>query len=593
VLTYARALAELESQQAPRLKTLKTALAANGGSLLNRIRRLIDPAQPAADNLPGAGAAWAMTLLWAAGVGVATLHGAQTPVPMPSVVNFGPVGVTANPSPFAAPPNAASSLASHARNTLLFDPFLSAQVAQAPDGRDLFGYTRNAMPWRKWLDEDVVYIISDEERKAFLNLNTDDEREHFIGQFWLIRDPTPNTAENEFKEEHYRRIAYTNEHFGAGIPGWKTDRGHVYIKYGPPDEIEAHPSGQPYPTEDWRYRWIEGFGNNFAIEFADTSGTGEYRIAARQPDVLKDSYSIGNSGFGARMAAALRQATSPADQEVDTAIATETGDNRLPMNVRFDFMRGTEASVLVNITMQFENRDLQFQLRNGVEKAIVNIFGRITSMTRRPISVFEPTLEADAPPELLDSFKNQKQIYQQSVPLAAGRYRLNIVAKDTMSGNVHAYEADLNVPYFDAGKLFASSLVLADKIEKLPARQIGGSMFAIGDTKVRPRVGSNFTTAEQMGVFLQVYNFVPDAITQRPVGAVEYEVDKAGSNEKIMDLSDEIGTIQYASASQVTIQKLLPLTTFAPGNYTLKMTVTDRNGHQSVQRQENFTVTSE
>src|SRR5580698_3429889 len=147
-------------------------------------------------------------------------------------------------------------------------------------------------PWRKWLNEDVAYIITDEERKAFKGLNTDEERESFVEQFWLRRDPTPDTVENEYKEEHYRRIAYTNEHYASGIPGWKTDRGRIYITYGPPDEIDSHPSGgsydrpdaegggttSTYPFEDWRYRYIEGIGSDINIEFVDTTMSGEYHM---------------------------------------------------------------------------------------------------------------------------------------------------------------------------------------------------------------------------------------------------------------------------------------------------------------------------
>src|SRR5579871_5851503 len=96
-------------------------------------------------------------------------------------------------------------------------------------------------PYRKWLNEDVAYIITDEERAAFKRLQTDEEREQFIEQFWLRLCPTPDTTENEFKEEHYRRIAYANEHYAAGIPGWRTDRGKIYIMYGPPTSIDAHP----------------------------------------------------------------------------------------------------------------------------------------------------------------------------------------------------------------------------------------------------------------------------------------------------------------------------------------------------------------
>jgi GWxTD domain-containing protein len=138
-----------------------------------------------------------------------------------------------------------------------------------------------ATPYRKWLDEDVAYIISDEERKAFQQVYTDEEREHFVEQFWARRDPTPGTEENESKEEHYRRIGYANEHFAADIPGWRTDRGRIYIQYGPPDEIDAHgqSSGTPgIPVVLWRYKHIEGVGNNIVIAFVDTEGNGEYKM---------------------------------------------------------------------------------------------------------------------------------------------------------------------------------------------------------------------------------------------------------------------------------------------------------------------------
>src|SRR5438309_6867112 len=146
--------------------------------------------------------------------------------------------------------------------------------------------------YKKWLDEDVRWIITDEERSAFRQLSNEEEREQFIEAFWQRRDPTPDTAENEFKEEHYRRMAYANEHFAAGIPGWKTDRGRMYIMYGPADEIESHPSGGSYerpmeegggststfPFEDWRYRYIEGIGQEVIIEFVDTCMCGDYHM---------------------------------------------------------------------------------------------------------------------------------------------------------------------------------------------------------------------------------------------------------------------------------------------------------------------------
>ncbi len=231
------------------------------------------------------------------------------------------------------------------------------------------------------------------------------------------------------------------------------------------------------------------------------------------------------------------------------------------MQVRVDYVRVTESSVMANISVQFENRDLQFQFKDGVQKSVVNLLGRISTMTRRPVTTFEKPLEINAPPDMLQKYAQQRSIYQQSVPLAPGRYRLNIVAKDTVSGNMNNYEVALDVPNFEEEKLTSSSLILADTIDKLPTKSIGGGMFAIGDTKVRPRLGTRFTSSEKIGIYLQLYNFAPDPATQKPSGSIEYEIDKAGTNEKVMDFSEELGGIANASASQVTIEKLLPLNT--------------------------------
>jgi hypothetical protein len=233
---------------------------------------------------------------------------------------------------------------------------------------------------------------------------------------------------------------------------------------------------------------------------------------------------------------------------------------------------------------------LQFQAKDGIQKSVVNLLGRISTMTRRPVNTFEKPLEIDAPPDMLQKYAQQRSIYQQSVPLSPNRYRLNIVAKDTVSGNMNNYEVALDVPHFDEDKLASSSLILADMIEKLPTKSIGGGMFSIGDTKVRPRLGDKFTKDEKMGIYLQVYNFGPDEKTQKPSGSIQYEVSKAGSNEKVMDFSEDIAMIANASANQVTIEKLLPLKALPPGTYTLKVRVVDSKRNQTLQQQANFTV---
>ncbi len=497
-------------------------------------------------------------------------------------------------------------------------------------------------PYKKWLNEDVTYIITDEERAAWKRLSTDEEREQFIEQFWLRRDPTPDTVENEFKEEHYRRIAYANEHYASGIPGWKADRGRIYITFGPPDEIESHPSGgsyqrpmeegggetSTYPFEQWRYRYIDGIGNDIIIEFVDPTMTGEYRMTMdpSEKDALlyvpnagltlmeqmgmasktdrfnrTDGTHLGRS-FGGTPASMneferlerfskLQKPPAVKFKDLEAAVSSHITFNLLPVKVQADYIKVTNSSVLTNVTIQLQNKDLQFQLKDTVQKAVVNIYARITTMSRRVVNVFEDTVTVESPKELLQAVISKPSIYQKSIPLAPGMYRLNVVVKDIVGGNMNKYETALNVPHFDDEKLASSSLILADVIEKVPTRSIGTGQFVVGSSKVRPRIDDTFRHDEKMGIYLQLYNFGPDEKTQKPSGLVEYEVTKNGTNEKIFNFSEEIAKMPDASAQQVTIEKLLPLQTLKPGQYTLKMKVTDRNRNQTLTPTATFTVT--
>ncbi|MBC7926027.1 MAG: GWxTD domain-containing protein [Bryobacteraceae bacterium] len=496
-------------------------------------------------------------------------------------------------------------------------------------------------PYRKWLSEDVGYIITDEERQSLKRFSTDDEKQIFIENFWLRRDPTPDSAENEYKEEHYRRIAYANERYASGIPGWKTDRGRIYITFGPPAEIESHPSGgsyqrpveegggntSTYPFEIWRYRYLEGLGNDIMIEFVDPTMTGEYRMTMdpSEKDALlyvpnagltlmeqmgisskNDRFNrtdgtrlgTGNQPMPARMNqferlnqfAMLQKPPQIKFKDLEAAVSSTIRYNVLPMRARADFMRITNSSVMANITLQFDRRDLQFQDKEGVSKAIVNIYARITSMTRRPVNIFEETVTVEAPTQMLGDYAKGLSVFQKSVPLPPGTYRMNVVAKDVVSGNMNNYEMALQVPHFDEEKLASSSVVLADLIEKVPTRNIGTGQFVIGSSKVRPRLTESFKRDEKMGIYVQLYNFQPDEKTQKPNGLIEYEVSKKTDNAKIFEFSEDVAKIESASANQVTVEKVLPLKTLEPGQYTLRMKITDRNSNQTLTQATNFTV---
>ncbi|NWF84495.1 MAG: GWxTD domain-containing protein [Bryobacteraceae bacterium] len=497
-------------------------------------------------------------------------------------------------------------------------------------------------PYRKWLNEDVLYIITDEERKAFQRMSTDEEREQFIEQFWLRRDPTPDTQENEYKEEHYRRIAYANERYASGIPGWKTDRGRTYITFGPPDEIESHPSGgtyeRPYeegggttstfPFEKWRYRYLEGVGSqtDIIIEFVDPTMTGEYRMTMdpSEKDALlmvpgagltlmeqmgladkADRFSrtdgtrlgTGTQPLPARMNqferlqqyADLQKAPKIKFKDLEAQVNSRIIFNLLPMLARADFFPATSSTVMTNVTLQFNRKDLQFKQDGPLSKAVVNIYARITSMGRRVVNVFEDVVTIEVPSELLQQASAGVSIYQKSVPLPPGMYRLNVVAKDIVGGNMNNYEMALNVPRMDEDQLFASSLVLADVLEKVPTRSIGTGQFVIGTSKVRPRVGENFKQNEKMGIYLKLYNFQPDEKTAKPHGQIDYEIVKSSDQSKVLEFSEDLSGLE-GSASQLTVEKLLPLQNLAPGQYTLRLKVTDKLKNQTLTQSAQFTV---
>src|SRR5713101_5646737 len=335
--------------------------------------------------------------------------------------------------------------------------------------------------YKKWMDEDVRWIITDEERAAFKQLSNDEERDQFIEAFWQRRDPTPDTVENEFKEEHYQRIAYANEHFAAGVPGWKTDRGRMYIVFGKPDEIESHPSGGTYerpieegggetstfPFEDWRYRYIEGIGQEVIIEFVDDCQCGAYEMTLdrSEKDALLHTPNAGLSqyeqmglaskanrftgggleqlptGPGSANNAtkqfdrleqyAKLQAPPPVKyKDLEEVVNTKIITNLMPFDVRTDFVKVTGDTVLVPITIQMKYRDITFANKDGVQRGIVNIFGRVTTLSGRIVQTFEDPAQVDVMPELLPKMAENSSVYWKAIPLRPGRYKIDIAVKD-------------------------------------------------------------------------------------------------------------------------------------------------------------------
>ncbi|PYU50589.1 MAG: GWxTD domain-containing protein [Acidobacteria bacterium] len=492
--------------------------------------------------------------------------------------------------------------------------------------------------YRQWLTEDVTYIISPDERNAFLQLDTNEEREQFIEQFWLRRSSNPDLPENDFKEEHYRRIAYANEHYASGIPGWKTDRGRMYIMWGPPDEIESHPTGgtydrpmeegggstSTYPWETWRWRYLEGIGENIILEFVDPSGSGEYHMTMdpSEKDALLHVPGAGLSLMESMGMASKADRFTRSDgtnlpttmggqpasmnefnrlelyakvnkppevkfKDLEAVVTSRIVRDQVHFNWRTDYLKVTNDTVLVPVTIQIPNSQLSFQSKDGIHSATMNIFMRVSTLTGRVVQTQEDPVSKDFPDSLFQQSLKLHSIYQKAIPLRPGLYRLDMVIKDVQSGNIGVVNTRLQVPRYEDDKLEASSLILADQIEHVPAKQIGAGQFVLGSSKVRPRLEGDFTTADRLGIYMQVYNLKPDDKTHKSSATFQYTVKKG--KDQVMQFKETSEEMKQ-TGDQVTIERLLPLATLPPGKYSLEVNATDTLSNQTISRSAEFTV---
>ena len=502
-------------------------------------------------------------------------------------------------------------------------------------------------PYKKWLDEDVAYIITDEERAAFKQLSNDEERDNFIEAFWQRRDPTPDTEENEFKEEHYQRIAYANEHFAAGVPGWRTDRGRIYIVFGKADEVESHPSGGSYqrpmeegggetstfPFEQWRYRYIEGIGQEIIIEFVDTCMCGEYHMTMdrSEKDALLMTPNAGltmweqmgmankaqrfNGGIerlglgpnsqmqGSKefdrleIYAKLQQAPKIKFTDLTEEVNTKVILNPMPFDVRSDFVKVTSDTVLVPVTIQMRNRDITFVNKEGVQRGTVNIYGKLSTLTGKIVQTFEDTVQVDVPAELLPRTAENASVYWKAMPLRAGHYKLYIAVKDVNGDRKGVYSRSVTVPEYVEDKLATSTLIVADQMEKVPTTQIGSGSFVIGTMKVRPRVGTadgkpavfKRDRDPKLNFWMQVYNLSVDEKTHKPSATFEYQITNIATNKSVvqkLESTDTMGNV----GDQVTLQKSIAAANLQPGIYRIQIKVNDNVSKQTIDPSAMFAV---
>jgi hypothetical protein len=389
-----------------------------------------------------------------------------------------------------------------------------------------------------------------------------------------------------------------------------------------------------YPFEDWRYRHIDGIGEEVIVEFVDDCMCGAYEMTMdrSKKDALlnvpnagltmyeqmgmaskTDRFTGGNGlerlGTGPGGATVLQskefdrleqfsklnQAPAVKFKDLEEVVRTHISYNLMPFDVRTDFVRITSDTILVPVTVQIKNRDITFADKDGIQHGVVNIFGRLSTLTGKVAQTFEDTVTADVPAELLPKEVENSKIYWKAVPLRPGRYKLDVVVKDVNGDRMGTWSRGIIVPTFDDDKLASSTLIIADDVQPVPTNSIGTGMFVIGTTKVRPRVApadgkpAVFKRGQKVNFWMQVYNLAVDQKSHKPSATFEYDIVNAATNKSVVhavDSSETMGNL----GDQVTLQKAVASAKLDPGVYRIQIKVNDNISKQTVDPSATFAV---
>lgn len=498
--------------------------------------------------------------------------------------------------------------------------------------------------FEKWLNQDVLYIVTDEERSVFKNLTSPEEKESFIEQFWRRRDPDPDTAANEFREEHYRRVAYANDHFSIGAPGWKTDRGRVYIIHGQPDSIEQHDQGEQYyrPMSEgggvtttyawqvWFYRSLPGIGDGVEVEFVDKTMSGHYVFARDEMDRdamlwvpglgLTESERFGGT-YGKAERIGTRTLANEASRRVGNPlkIFTQKDDlfarlrryaklqaapdikfkdleaivdiqlyyNKLPFSVRHDLIRISPDDYLLPVTFFFQNEEFSYKEAGRIKQATLSVYGRVENMTRQRVYHFDDTVTLTLNSEATSS--TARSTYQRNIPLKPGRYKMVAIVKDVNSQKIGTLERGLYVPGDeDDTKLEVSPIILADRVQPAGREEFINDPFVLSTVKVYPSATNQFKRGDPLGFYFEIYNVMADQQTLAPVLSLDLKITRDG--KEIALPFKELERLLHPYSDRFFAASMLSTQPLEPGRYTLTLSVTDRLANTTDLQTVNFDI---
>jgi GWxTD domain-containing protein len=475
----------------------------------------------------------------------------------------------------------------------------------------------------RWLEQYVKWILSREERERFLSLGDPAEKLAFVESFWRRRDPTPDTPPNEAREEHARRFAYAVANFGAGTPGWATDRGKIYILLGPPNAIERNPAGRTAferPSEVWTYNNARNprLPASMDVAFVDFTATGRFEIVSSSNlDVLAPLRT--NLGYAMSELEAIGLMRSGGTlMDPVTGMRTDIDPTRL-VTGRFDLERDLQEirkvpqltlpdlRTVTEASARFPTIPVLAEaavFRAGGEAAVVPFTLSIpyARLTPEPVDEgyryqvdlvvqfqvegvdkgLEDRLEVTVSKEAIEEYRESALLYDASILLPPGEYPILATIRDNPSGAIGQASSRVSVPSFDPGKLSLSSLLLASAAVDVPAAGDGEKApFQFGNIRLVPNLSKTFLSGRAITAYFEAYGLTGEARLK-----VDFFLLKDGR------LFSKVAPSHHrpGGGGEVSVRSEISLRNFPPGDYVLRARITDETTGGVAERESPFTV---
>lgn len=449
--------------------------------------------------------------------------------------------------------------------------------------------------WSKqWLEEVVLYIITPEEKEVFKNLPNEVERGKFIENFWRIRDPNPATAENEFKAEYYKRIAMANKFLtSSATPGWRTDRGRIYILLGPPNEIhqDFSPSGSFAASsnvtntarEVWTYMGLPGKKLPYTLDFTfvDRWGTGDYVLMGEVP------YDLSSMHFQFDYMENLAEVTkTPYEnlKELQGIITTQVTYDLIPLKYSLFYWKGAERETYMPLVIKIPYANLPNKEIEGKHYFSLTLLINISNKLGQIIHQRSKDINFNYTQAELDALSEKDFQIQTFLSLEPESYKIHLLALDNFSGKIGTLHQEISVPEFEENELAMSDIILSHKPYETERKVPTGKRDSL--ERIFSEVNETFSPDQELNICFEVYNLALDPERGRNDFSIEYFFFQ--NKDLIVHISPSRSS--PTSQNNCRVRNSFQLRNFKPGIYRLQVKVIDRISGKSADRDTGFII---